>query len=107
MPARLRRPRRCLARPSPGTGLACGLVPFQSPGLEWATLQQAIRSATAILARKAPGQVAGFREFLTEIAVVVAEANNEGGFFGLGARRRTPHEAAALEAVRRAAEIES
>jgi uncharacterized membrane protein len=68
---------------------------------------QAICSATAILARKAPGQVAGFREFLTEIAAVVADANNEGGFFGLGARPRTPHEAAALEAVRKAAELES
>jgi hypothetical protein len=51
--------------------------------------------------------VAGFREFLTEIAAVVADANNEGGFFGLGARPRTPHEAAALEAVRKAAELES
>jgi uncharacterized membrane protein len=81
----------------PGTGYA----DYEGPAL------QAIRSATAILARKAPGQVAGFREFLTEIAVVVAEANNEGGFFGLGARPRTPHEAAALEAVRKAAELES
>jgi uncharacterized membrane protein len=81
----------------PGTGYA----DYEGPAL------QAIRSATAILARKAPGQVAGFREFLTEIAAVVADANNEGGFFGLGARPRTPRETAAMEAVRKAAEPRS
>jgi uncharacterized membrane protein len=82
------------------TGLRAGIgyADYEGPAL------QAIRSAAAILARKAPGQVAGFREFLTEIAAVVADANNEGGFFGLGARPRTPHEGAALEAVRKAAE---
>jgi uncharacterized membrane protein len=82
------------------TGLHAGTAyaDYAGPAL------QAIRSATAILARKAPDQVAGFREFLTEIAAVVADANNEGGFFGLGARPRTAHEAAALEAVRKAAE---
>jgi uncharacterized membrane protein len=65
---------------------------------------QTISSAAAVLARKAPGEVAVFRDFLIEIATVVAEANTEGGFFGLGARPRTRHEAAAIEAVRQAAQ---
>ncbi len=81
------------------TGLRAGdgYAEYEGPALE------AIRSAAAILTRKAPAEVAGFGEFLTEIAAVVADANNEGGFFGLGARPRTPHEAAAMEAVRNAA----
>jgi uncharacterized membrane protein len=66
---------------------------YQGPALD------AIRSAAAIVARKAPGELAGFREFLTEIAAVVADANNEGGFFGLGAHPRTSRETAAIEAV--------
>jgi uncharacterized membrane protein len=85
------------------TGLLAGTryADYEGPAL------QAIRSATAILARQAPGQVGAFRDFLTEIAVVVADANNEGGFFGLGARPRTRHEAAAIEAVRRATDTEA
>jgi hypothetical protein len=85
------------------TGLLAGTryADYEGPALE------AIRSATAILARQAPGQVGVFRDFLTDIAVVVADANNEGGFFGLGARPRTRHEAAAIEAVRRATEAEA
>jgi hypothetical protein len=63
---------------------------------------RAIRSATAIVAHKAPRELAGFRAFLADIATVVADANNEGGFFGLGARPRTPNEAAAIEAVKNA-----
>jgi uncharacterized membrane protein len=82
------------------TGLRAGTryADYEGPAL------QVIRSATSILFHKAPGQVGGFREFLTEIATVVADANNEGGFFGLGARPRTLHEAAAMEAVRKAAD---
>jgi hypothetical protein len=66
----------------------------------------AIHTASAVVARVAPGEVAGFRAFLGEIAAVVAEANNEGGFFGLGARPRTPREAAAMEAVARASGLD-
>ncbi|RAG87163.1 hypothetical protein DN069_02640 [Streptacidiphilus pinicola] len=67
------------------------------------TALHGIRSAAAIVARVAPSELAGFRTFLDEIAAAVAEANNEGGFFGLGARPRTPREAAAMEAVAGAA----
>ncbi|WP_042364796.1 DUF1003 domain-containing protein [Streptacidiphilus neutrinimicus] len=66
----------------------------------------AIHMATTVVARVAPAELPGFRAFLDEIAAVVAEANNEGGFFGLGARSRTPREAAAMEAVARAARLD-
>jgi hypothetical protein len=82
------------------TGLRAdaGYDDYQGPAL------QLIGSAAALLARTAPGQAAGFRVFLTEVAEVVADANDEGGFFGLGARPRTPREAAVIEAIRKAAE---
>ena len=76
----------------PGTKYAA----YQTPALA------AIRSATAILAEKAPAELADFQLLVADIAGVVADANNEGGFFGLGARPRTPHEAAAIRAVRKA-----
>ncbi len=41
-----------------------------------------------------------------EIAAAVADANNEGGFFGLGARPRTPSEAAAMEAINNATQLQ-
>ncbi len=80
------------------TGLRAGAryADYEAPALE------AIRAATAIIAARAPAELPGFRSFLAEIAMVVADANKEGGFFGVGARRRTPSEAAAIEAVRKA-----
>ncbi|GAA2388879.1 DUF1003 domain-containing protein [Dactylosporangium salmoneum] len=80
------------------TGLPPGAVyaDYEGPALE------VIRSATVIIAGKAPAALADFRALLIEIASVVADANNEGGFFGLGARPRTPREATAIEAVRHA-----
>jgi hypothetical protein len=85
------------------TGLRPGtrFADYEGPAL------QAIGSAAALLTRTAPGQAGAFRDFLTEIATAVADANNEGGFFGLGARPRTRHEAAAIAAVRQAAEPDS
>jgi uncharacterized membrane protein len=90
--------RELTAASSFNTGLRAGTTyaGYEGPALE------AIRSATAILARTAPAQLPAFRTFLVEIAEAVADANREGGFFGLGAIRRTPNEAAAVEAVRRA-----
>jgi hypothetical protein len=67
----------------------------------------AIRSATVIVTQKAAPELPGFRAFLAEIAAVVPDANIEGGFFRVGARRRTPSEAEAMEAVNRAATPES
>jgi hypothetical protein len=84
------------------TGLraGAGYADYEGPALE------VIRSATAIVARRAPAELSGFRAFLAEIAATVADANKEGGFFGLGARRRTDNEAAALAAVTRATGLE-
>ncbi|MEV5572104.1 DUF1003 domain-containing protein [Spirillospora sp. NPDC052269] len=70
---------------------------YKGPALE------AIRSATAIVARTAPTELDAFRDLLAEITGTVADANDEGGFFGLGARPRVSAEAAAIDAVHRAA----
>jgi hypothetical protein len=67
---------------------------YREPGLE------AIRSATDIVARKAPAELSDFREFLVRLAEVVADANSKESILGVGAQRRTPNEAAAIEAVR-------
>ncbi|MEV0398447.1 DUF1003 domain-containing protein [Actinoallomurus sp. NPDC050550] len=84
------------------TRLQAGTVyaDYEGPAL------QAIRSASTIVARTAPAELDDFRAFLVEIATTVADANNEGGFFGLGARPRTPNEAAAIEAVKEATELD-
>jgi uncharacterized membrane protein len=80
------------------TGLRPGTTyaDYQRPALE------AIQSAVAIVERTASAELPDFRAFLVEIAATVADANKEGGFFGLGARARTRNETTALEAVRKA-----
>ncbi|MFF7637507.1 DUF1003 domain-containing protein [Kitasatospora sp. NPDC008050] len=84
------------------TGVPAGTryADYQGPALE------TIRAATAIVARTAPAQLADFRTLLAEIAAVVADANKEGGFFGLGAQRRYGNEATAMAAVSRAAGLD-
>jgi uncharacterized membrane protein len=84
------------------TGLRAGTkyADYEAPALE------AIRSATTIVARTAPAELADFRAFLVELAETVADANLEGGFFGVGAQRRTPNEAAAIELVVKATALE-
>lgn len=84
--------------PSFSTGLRGGTrySDYRGPGLE------AIRSATAMVARKAPAEHPAFCAFLLEVAEAVADANREGGFLGVGGQRRTPNEAAAIEAIRTA-----
>ena len=69
---------------------------YEGPALE------VIRSATAIIAHKAPTELSDFRTLLAEIAETVADANQEGGFYGLGAQRRYGNEATAMAAVSRA-----
>jgi hypothetical protein len=84
------------------TGLTAdtGYADYEGPALA------VIGSAAAIVARQASAELAGFRAFLTEIAEAVADANEEGGFFGLGAHRRYGNEAAALAAIAGAAGLE-
>lgn len=78
------------SRPPPGTTYAT----YRGPGLE------VIRSATDLVARKAPEELSDFRDFLLRLAEVVADANSKGSILGVGAQRRTPHEAEAIEAIR-------
>jgi hypothetical protein len=91
-----------LIRELAGSGFNTGLQPdatyasYSGPGLE------AIRSAAAIVARTAPGDLDSFRAFLVDLAETVADANVEGGFLGMGGQRRTPNEVRAIEAVRQA-----
>jgi uncharacterized membrane protein len=101
--ASITHPRRFIRELTAASAFSTGLRPgtsyadYEGPALE------VIRSATAIVAREAPAELPGFRAFLAVIAAAVADANQEGGFFGLGARRRTGDEAAALAAVTMAA----
>ncbi|WEB43599.1 DUF1003 domain-containing protein [Streptomyces yunnanensis] len=67
---------------------------------------QTIREATGIVAHTAPEELTDFRAFLMDITATVADANNEGGFLGLGARPRVPNEVAAMEAVKAATELD-
>ncbi|MBF9069952.1 DUF1003 domain-containing protein [Streptacidiphilus fuscans] len=73
------------------------------PGIRYAEYEKkaldAIQAACTLLSRRADDELATFRGFLTKIAGAVADANNEGGFFGRGARGRTPRETAAMESV--------
>jgi uncharacterized membrane protein len=64
---------------------------------------EVIRSAAAIVARKAPAQLSDFRGLLAEIVAAVADASEEGGFHGLGVHRRRSGGGAAMAAVARAA----
>ncbi|MFC5180460.1 DUF1003 domain-containing protein [Actinomadura harenae] len=95
-------PRRFVRELAATTPFETGLQPdsryaqYAGPALE------TIRQATAIVARTAPSELAAFRALVSEIADTVADANDEGGFFGLGARPRVPAEAAAMEAIRKA-----
>ncbi|WP_037370497.1 DUF1003 domain-containing protein [Amycolatopsis orientalis] len=96
-------PRRFIREVAASSAFDTGL----RPGVKYAEYlpyaEKTIRSAAAIVARSAPAELPDFREFLVEIATVVAEVNQEGGFLGVGAQRRTPKEVAAMDAVRLAA----
>ncbi|MGK4579063.1 DUF1003 domain-containing protein [Kitasatospora sp. HPMI-4] len=99
-------PRRFIRELAAASTFDTGLRPntryadYEGPAL------RTIRAATGIVARTAPDELADFRAFLLDIAATVADANNEGGFFGLGARPRVPNEAAAMEAVRAATDLD-
>lgn len=104
--ASIAHPRRLIRELAAASAFSTGLRPgtryadYEAPALA------AIRAATAIIAARVPAELPGFRSFLAEIAMVVAEVNKEGGFFGAGARRRTPNEAAAIKSVNRATGLE-
>ena len=99
-------PRRLVRELAAAPAFSAGLRAGSRDDDEEATALARIRSATAIIAATAPAELPGFRAFLTEIATVVADANKEGGFHGIGTRRRTSSEAAAIRAVSRATALE-
>ncbi|MBD0694592.1 DUF1003 domain-containing protein [Streptomyces sp. CBMA123] len=100
-------PRRFVRELAAASTFDTGLRPdtryaeYRGPALE------TVRVAARIVAEQAPDELAEFRAFLLEIATVVADANEEGGFLGLGARTRVPNELAAMEAVRLASDPEA
>ncbi|MFJ9696292.1 DUF1003 domain-containing protein [Kitasatospora sp. NPDC101183] len=104
--ASISHPRRFVRELTASSTFETGLPPgtryadYEGPAL------QLIRAAAGIVAEAAPEELADFRAFLATITATVADANEEGGFFGLGARARVPNEARAMEAVRAAAEPE-
>jgi hypothetical protein len=62
----------------------------------------AIRTATALVAKKAPGDLQAFRAFVVDMAEAAANAHVEGGFGGLGGVRVTASERAAIGRVKKA-----
>ncbi|MFI9363024.1 DUF1003 domain-containing protein [Kitasatospora sp. NPDC053057] len=100
-------PRRFVRELAAASTFDTGLRPdtryaeYRGPALE------TIRAAARIVAEQAPDELAEFRGFLVEIATVVADANEEGGFLGLGARTRVSNELVAMEAVRAASDPEA
>lgn len=90
---------RELAAASPfNAGLQAGARygDYDGPALE------VISSATAIVARKAPMQLADFRGLLAEIVDTVADASEEGGIVCLGAQRRRSSRAAMAAVIKAA-----
>lgn len=87
-------------------------MPFQ-PGLQRGVSRrdyervalEAVSSAAAIVAARAPGDLAAFRGFLVELAEVAANAHKEGGFLGMGGVRVTAAEEAAIARIKRAAGV--
>ncbi len=87
-------------------------MPFQSglrSGVSRADYErialEAVSSATAIVAARAPRHLAAFRTFLVELALVAANAHKEGGFLGMGGVRVTAAEEAAIARIKRAAGV--
>ncbi|HZX08655.1 DUF1003 domain-containing protein [Kribbella sp.] len=95
-------PRRFIREVTAASTFETGLRPSTTYADYEAPALATIRSASATVAAKAPDELESFHAFLLEIAEAVAGANQEGGTFGLGAQRRTPEEARAIEAIRAA-----
>jgi hypothetical protein len=64
---------------------------------------QRIRDAVALLETKAqPDEVEAYREFVIAVAQRAAEADKSGGFLGVGGKKVSDNEAAALGEIREA-----
>ena len=58
-----------------------------------------LAAVAGLVAQKAPGDAAGFRDWLKAIAARVAEAGSEGGFLGFGGEKVTAAETATLDRI--------
>jgi hypothetical protein len=84
------------------TQLQSGMRPGLKPSEYERESLAAIRTATALVTRKAPGDLQAFRTFVVDLAEAAAKAHKEGGFGGLGGVRVTAAEAAAIVRVKKA-----
>lgn len=60
---------------------------------------QACRDLAALLAQKAPAEAEGYKQWVYQAAQHSAEAAKEGGFLGIGGKRVSEAEAAALKEI--------
>jgi hypothetical protein len=79
-----------------------GMRPEQKPAVYEEQSLAAIRTATAIIARRSPGDLEAFRKFVVELAEAAARAHKEGGLGGFGGTLVTAAEQAAIGRVKRA-----
>ena len=86
---------------SEGRDLARGVLKAEAKGKAPAAIVDAavseLGAVAALVAAKAPGSAAAFREWLKVIAGKVAEAGTEGGFLGFGGEKVSATEKATLE----------
>lgn len=86
---------------SEGRDMARGALKAQVTGKKAPEIVEAavgeLGAVAALVGQKAPGEAAGFKAWLKEIAVKVAEAGSEGGFLGFGGEKVSAAEEAALD----------
>jgi hypothetical protein len=84
-----------------GRDAARGVLKAEARGKKPAEVVDAavseLQAVTALVAAKAPGSAAAFREWLKAIAGRVAEAGTEGGFLGFGGEKVSAAEKATLD----------
>jgi hypothetical protein len=76
----------------------------REPGMSVAEFEvqalDTLRSAAALVAAKAPDDLAAFTEFVIKLAETAASAHKEGGFMGVGGVWVTPAEEAAIARIK-------
>jgi hypothetical protein len=86
-----------------GRDMARGALKSQALGKPPAAVVEAaiaeLAAAAGLVASKAPGDAAAFRDWLKAISARVAEAGAEGGFLGFGGEKVSAAETATLEKI--------
>jgi hypothetical protein len=98
--ARLRHPNQLVRELAAITRFQAG----REPGMTVAEFEvqalNTLHAAAAVVAAKAPADLAAFTEFVISLADTAANAHKEGGFMGIGGVRVTPAEAAAIARIK-------